>query len=79
MTPSKTLTERQKEVLDLIVGGKTNKAIARHLGISPRTVEVHRASIMSKLDAINSADLAVKALRHADLLATRNTDDDGTG
>ena len=42
------LTSREKEVLDLIVAGNTNKEIAYHLGISDKTVEVHRARIMDK-------------------------------
>lgn len=42
------LTAREKEVLDLIVAGNTNKEIAYHLGISDKTVEAHRARIMDK-------------------------------
>jgi two-component system response regulator FixJ len=51
------LTPREREVLRLITDGKSNKEAGRALGISPRTVEVHRARIMEKLAAKNTADL----------------------
>jgi FixJ family two-component response regulator len=51
------LTPREREVLSEITGGASNKEAGSHLGISPRTVEVHRARIMEKLAAKNAADL----------------------
>lgn len=45
-----TLTRRETEIADLLADGKQNKEIAATLDISPRTVESHRASIMSKLN-----------------------------
>jgi FixJ family two-component response regulator len=54
---SDVLTPREKEVLSLVSGGQSNKEAGRVLGISPRTVEVHRARIMEKLGAKNAADL----------------------
>ena len=51
------LTAREREVLEQIVQGASNKEAGRTLGISPRTVEVHRARIMEKLQARNTADL----------------------
>jgi two-component system response regulator FixJ len=52
-----TLTDRELETLNLVVAGQTNKEIALALGISPRTVEVHRRAAMRKLGARNTADL----------------------
>ena len=51
------LTPREREVLGQITGGASNKEAGRKLGISPRTIEVHRARIMEKLGARNAADL----------------------
>jgi two-component system response regulator FixJ len=51
------LTPRELEVLTQVAGGSSNKDAARDLGISTRTVEVHRAHIMDKLGAKNAADL----------------------
>jgi FixJ family two-component response regulator len=53
-----TLTNREREVLELIMNGKSNNEAAVDLGISPRTVEVHRARVMKKLGATNSVSLA---------------------
>ena len=51
------LTPREREVLDRVIAGASNKEAGRTLGISPRTVEVHRARVMDKLGAKNTADL----------------------
>jgi two-component system, LuxR family, response regulator FixJ len=51
------LTAREREVLARIAAGASNKEAGRELGISPRTIEVHRARIMEKLNARNAADL----------------------
>jgi len=56
------LTPREKSVLDELVGGLSNKAVAQKLGISPRTVEVYRAQIMTKLRADSLSDLVRTAL-----------------
>ncbi|HEY6254400.1 MAG TPA: response regulator [Xanthobacteraceae bacterium] len=59
---SDLLTQREREVLALIAASATNKEAAAALGISQRTVEIHRAHIMHKLGAKNSVDLARKVL-----------------
>src|SRR5712671_82917 len=51
------LTRREREVLELFSSGASNKEAGRQLGISPRTIEYHRANIMKKLGARNAADL----------------------
>ena len=52
----KSLSPREFEVLEALVRGHSNKEIARNLEISPRTVEIHRANMLAKLDARSSAD-----------------------
>ena len=51
------LTSREREVFELVASGEPNKIIARHLGISFRTVELHRAHIIEKLHARSLSDL----------------------
>jgi FixJ family two-component response regulator len=51
------LTRREREVLEQFTAGSSNKEAGRALGISPRTIEDHRANIMKKLGARNAADL----------------------
>lgn len=57
-----SLTKREKEVLGLIAEGKINSEIADQLFISERTVEAHRANIMKKIGARNTAELIRKAI-----------------
>jgi RNA polymerase sigma factor (sigma-70 family) len=62
-----TLTAREREVLDLLTQGKQNKAIAQDLGVSPRTIEIHRARVMEKMAAQSVAQLVrmMLDLQHA--------------
>jgi len=57
-----TLTPREREVFDLVVAGKQSKVIAHELSASPRTIEVHRARMMSKLEAQSLQDLVRMAI-----------------
>lgn len=51
------LTPREHQVLDIVAAGETNKGIARRLDISEKTVEIHRARVMEKMQAKSLADL----------------------
>lgn len=62
----KALTSREKQVLARIGRGLSNKDIARGMEISPRTVEVHRANLYKKINAVSTAD-AVRIAIHAGL------------
>ena len=57
-----SLTRREHEVLCLLMDGKTNKMSARHLGLSPRTVEIYRASLMRKAGVGSVAELVRMAV-----------------
>lgn len=58
------LTDREREVLQLVMIGKSNKEIALALHISPKTVSVHRSNIMAKLDVNNSIELVNYVNQH---------------
>jgi two-component system, LuxR family, response regulator FixJ len=62
-TRLETLTERQRQVMELAITGLSNKEIAIRLGISPRTVEIHRAWMMERMGARNLADLVRISMR----------------
>ncbi|BBB26033.1 response regulator transcription factor [Amphritea japonica] len=55
------LSRREREVMTLVVSGKSNREIAEELGISPKTVEVHRSRVMSKMHAESLPDLVNQA------------------
>ncbi len=57
-----TLTNREREVLQGLVAGKPNKIIAFDLAISPRTVEIYRANVMTKMEAASLSELVRMAL-----------------
>ncbi len=58
-----SLSEREREIFQLIAEGKANKEIAHILSISPSTVETHRARIMEKLDLHSAAEIVLYAVR----------------
>ncbi len=62
-----TLTPRERDVLQGLVAGNPNKIIAYNLGISPRTVEIYRANVMTKMKSASLSELVRMAL-HAGIL-----------
>lgn len=78
-----TLSRREREVLDWLSEGCSNKAIARELEISPRTVEIHRANMMDKLGASHAAEavrLRLEAGFESTVSASKaDSDDDISG
>jgi Response regulator containing a CheY-like receiver domain and an HTH DNA-binding domain len=60
----KSLTARQREVLQLVAEGMTVKEIASTLNLSPKTVEFHKSQIMTQLDLHTTAELTKYALVH---------------
>jgi two-component system response regulator FixJ len=65
-----TLSERERQVLDGLIAGHPNKTIAYDLGISPRTVEVYRANLMTKMAARSLSELIRMAIL-ADIASAR--------
>jgi len=57
------LTDREKEVLQLLAEGKSNKEVAVLLKLSPYTVETHRTNLMQKLNLHNTAEIVLYAVR----------------
>lgn len=58
-----SLSEREREVFQLIAEGRSNKEIADVLGVSPSTIETHRAHLMEKLDVHSAAEIVLYAVR----------------
>ena len=58
------LTDRERQILTSLVKGRTNKAIARELSLSPGTVRIYVSNILSKLGAANRTEAAAMALQH---------------
>lgn len=56
------LTEREREVLEMMMDGRSNKEMANQLGLSPRTVETHRTKLFTKMRADSLADLIQKGM-----------------
>ena len=57
------LTDREKEILQLLAEGKSNKEVAALLGLSIYTVETHRSNLMQRLDLHNTAEIVLYAVR----------------
>jgi len=60
-----TFTDREREVLELLVAGRSNKEIGFPLGIGERTVKAHVAKLLRKVGAQNRIELSVHALTHS--------------
>lgn len=58
------LTPREREIASHMIKGSTSKQIAKALGLSPRTVEAHRARLMARMGAANHADLIARLMAH---------------
>jgi DNA-binding NarL/FixJ family response regulator len=63
-SPSSTLTAREREVLQLLVEGQSNKEVASSLGIGVKTAEAHRANLMKKLGVHSMSELVRYAIRN---------------
>ena len=70
------MSEREREVLTGLLAGQTNKQIGRDIGISPRTVETHRAHVMQRLGAKTVPD-AVRIAASAGVQAPQRSTDGG--
>lgn len=64
LSPLDSLSLRERDVLQLVVEGRTNVAIAQALSLSPKTVETYRARIMKKLKVHDTVELVKFAMRH---------------
>jgi DNA-binding CsgD family transcriptional regulator len=62
--PVQHLTAREREIVQLLVEGQTNKEVAVALGVSLKTVDAHRANVMHKLDLHSVTDLVRYAIRN---------------
>jgi DNA-binding NarL/FixJ family response regulator len=78
-SPWDALTHRERQILQLIAEGQTNKGMAKFLSISPKTVEKHRASLMAKLDVHSTAGLTAYAVSKGLVDAPPSTGRDGEG
>jgi DNA-binding NarL/FixJ family response regulator len=57
------LTDREKEILQLLAEGKSNKEVAAIIDVSPLTVETHRSNLMQKLNLHSTAEIVLYAVR----------------
>jgi len=64
LSPLDSLSLRERDVLQLVVEGRTNALIAQSLSLSPKTVETYRARIMKKLKVHDTVELVKFAMRH---------------
>ena len=60
---NKKLSDREIDVLKALATGQSNKEIAKQLGLSPKTIDSHRTSLLRKMNVTSTAALLVKAIR----------------
>lgn len=65
-TKLSTLTQRERQIMDRVVDGQSNKLVAREMGISYKTVEAHRSRLMAKMGADSFAKLLQQVLTHGE-------------
>jgi two-component system, NarL family, response regulator NreC len=61
--PYQLLTQRERQILQMVAEGRSSKEIAQSLGTSPKTIAVHRSNLMQKLDIHSAAELALYAVK----------------
>ena len=63
-SPLDELTPREREIVQLVAGGRTSKEISAALSLSPKTIEAHRASILKKLNLRSASQMVLHAVRN---------------
>ena len=64
LDPQQTLTLREREIIQMVAEGRSSNQIGNKIGISPRTVEIHRTNLMKKLRLKNQTELILYAIKH---------------
>ena len=64
LDPQQTLTLREREIIQMVAEGRSSNQIGNKIGISPRTVEIHRTNLMKKLRLKNHTELILYAIKH---------------
>ena len=64
LDPQQTFTMREREIIQMVAEGQSSRQIGDKIGISPRTVEIHRGNLMNKLKLKNQAELILYAIKH---------------
>jgi DNA-binding NarL/FixJ family response regulator len=68
LDPQQNLTMREREIIQMVAEGRSSSQIGNKLGISPRTVEIHRSNLMKKLRLKNQTELILYAVNHGILI-----------
>lgn len=73
------LTEREREILELVAEGLSSKQVAQHIGIAPRTVDRHIENLRHKMGARNKSHLVAKAVAFGTLKCAKRSGNSRTG